>query len=364
MHILILNWRDTEHPLAGGAEISLLQHAKYWRAKGADVTWFASSFDGAPAVESRGGLRVIRRGSQYTVHLWAWYYYVRKRFGHVDLVIDNFHFIPFFAPMYMRGVRVMPLVQEVAKEVWFDNICFPLACVGYCLESWFFVPYTRRRFITCSASTKTDLMRLGIPERNVSVIHHGITRPAEPVKQKKAARPTALFLNRISEDKGIRDVLQVFSDLQDTEPLLQLRIAGKEEKPGMLRDLLRNAGLEGNPNIEYLGYVAEREKYSLLASAWILLHPSRREGWGLTVIEAAAMKTPTVGYDVAGLRDSIIHNVTGILTPDRGAMTTAVRDLLSDDVKRRRMGESAGEWSEQFDWERSGSASWSLIRSA
>lgn len=361
LKILVLNWRDIKHPLAGGAEVSVREHARHWMSRGASVTWFSSSFHGAQPVEDDDGILVVRRGSQYTVHFWAWLYYLRRTFGDVDVIVDNFHFLPFFSPLYARHPRVVPLIQEVARDVWYDNIARPIAFVGYYIESFFFLPYRGKRFITASASTKTDLVGLGIRARDVSVIHHGVSLPSEPVTDEKAVQATILFLNRISEDKGVRDVLELFAALHAELPLLNLWIAGKEEKPGMLARLLSEFQLAGNPNITYFGFVDEGEKFSLMARAWLLIHPSRREGWGLTVIEAASVGTPTVGYDVPGLRDSIQDSVTGRLVAPGTSMAGAVRELLADTAERIHMGEAAVDWAAKFDWGKAGEASWMVV---
>jgi hypothetical protein len=60
MKILILNWRDPMHPLAGGAERSVLEHAKYWKNMGAEITWFASAFPGSKNRDIVSGIQIIR----------------------------------------------------------------------------------------------------------------------------------------------------------------------------------------------------------------------------------------------------------------------------------------------------------------
>jgi hypothetical protein len=125
MHILILNWRDIKNPLAGGAEISTHEHAKRWVKAGHKVTLFSSSFTGGEAFEKIDGVKIIRRGSHYTVHLHAIFYYLIALREKVDLVVDEFHFIPFFTPLYFRGKK-LAFIHETAKELWFENRMFPI----------------------------------------------------------------------------------------------------------------------------------------------------------------------------------------------------------------------------------------------
>ena len=61
------------------------------------------------------------------------------------------------------------------------------------------------------------------------------------------------------------------------------------------------------------GYLPEADKNAVLAGALLHLNTSQGEGWGLCVLEAAALGIPTVAYDVEGLRDSVLDGQTGWL---------------------------------------------------
>src|SRR5258708_37791401 len=124
MKILILNWRDIKHPLAGGAEISTHEHAKKWKAAGHEIIQFSSFFKDAKASEEIDGISLIRRGSHYTVHLFAFWYFIKNLRGKVDVIIDQFHFIPFFTPLYTKCKKIA-FIHETAEEIWFKNRIFP-----------------------------------------------------------------------------------------------------------------------------------------------------------------------------------------------------------------------------------------------
>jgi glycosyltransferase involved in cell wall biosynthesis len=357
MKILILNWRDVRHPLAGGAEYSLSEHAKYWQKKGAEVIWFSSQFRGGTKEDVIDDIKIIRRGSHYTVHVWAFLYYINKKTEDIDIVVDSFHFIPFFTPLYMRKSKKLALINEVAGDVWFQNLPFVFAAIGNFIEPFFFFLYKKVAFMTASSSTKKELIYHGIPQRNIFIIPHGITVPKTVVTRDK--KPVILFLNRISIDKGITDVLSAFYLVQKKIPQVKLWIAGKEEKSGMLQKLL--AG-KNKKNIAYFGFVSEKKKFSLFRNAKLLIHPSKKEGWGLTVIEAASQGTPTVGYNVAGLRDSIMHKKTGLLTEtDPMGLYNAIVALLAKPKMYSTMSKNAVTWSKTFSWEKSTKESWKLI---
>ena len=67
--------------------------------------------------------------------------------------------------------------------------------------------------------------------------------------------------------------------------------------------------------VTFHGFVSEERKIDLMRSAWANIFPSPKEGWGITVIEAAACGTPSLASDSPGLRDSVCHGETGFLVP-------------------------------------------------
>jgi glycosyltransferase involved in cell wall biosynthesis len=363
MHILIFNWRDSKHPLSGGAEITIYHHARYWQKKGAQITWFTSSFPGGKAEDTIDGIKIIRRGSHYTVQILGIWNYITGRLGHPDIIIDCFHFIPFYTPLFFDRKRILAVIHEVADKLWFKNISLPIAVVGYIIERFSFIFYKRIRFVTVSDSTKKELQNHGIHQRNITVIPNGSSNPLSLKNVQKEKHPTITFLGRLSPDKGIRDALLAFSML-DAGANVQLWIIGKEDRKGDLQQLIGKTVVnsELKKNIVYWGFVTEREKFALLKKSWILVHPSQKEGWGLTVIEAASQETPTIGYDVEGLKDSIIHDKTGLLvSPNPENLAESISFCLANEKKLASLSAEALKWSMKFDWEKAGKASWEII---
>ena len=114
-----------------------------------------------------------------------------------------------------------------------------------------------------------------------------------------------------------------------------LLLIGPEEPDAPL--LYQATHLADLAHIHLLGYQPNPERW--LAVTDILCLPSFREGFGNVVIEAAAMGVPTVGTDIPGLRDAIVHNETGILVPAKNvpALTLALTKLLVDGDMRSAM---------------------------
>lgn len=367
LNVLILSWRGPGHPHAGGAEESTHQHAKGWIKAGHQVTLFTSYYSGAKEEAVIDGVKVIRRGSQiFGVHWQAFWWFSFVRSEKFDLVIDQFHGIPFFTPLYIKAKKIA-FIHEVTKEVWRLNP-WPMpfnavpSIVGTLFEPLIFKAFYKNiPFMTVSESTKEDLIEWGISKNNVTVIHNGFDDPNYP-KNKKETRKTIIYLGALSKDKGIEDALIVFRNLYENIKNIQFWVVGKGEDH-FLTHLKKQAKLLGIEKVtKFFGFVSEKEKYSLLSKAHILINPSVREGWGLVVLEAAAMGTPTVGYNVAGLKDSILNDITGVLCdPNPNACAEAVLSLANDGEKYQKLQQNCIKWSKKFNWEKSSEESLKLI---
>lgn len=360
MNILILSWRGPGHPNAGGAETSTHEHAKGWVKAGHQCTLFTSYYHGAKKEEKIDGVNIIRRGNQILgVHIQAIKWCLFESHPKYDLVVDQFHGIPFFTPIYVR-VKKLAFIHEVAKEVWivntWSNTFFKiLAVLGMLLEPWVFrIFYKKLPFITVSESTKKDLVDWGIPRKNITVIHNGVDRSfakTELVKEKKKA---LIFLGALNRDKGIEDALKTFSILNQSNSDLQFWVVGKGD-PTYLKNLRQKTKqLAIDRKVKFWGYVSEEKKFQLLARAHLLINPSIREGWGLVVIEAATVGTPTIGYDVPGLRDSIVNGKTGILCPKNpNDLARSVLSLLNNEDYYQSLRKNCLKWSKRFSWDKS-----------
>lgn len=362
MNILILNWRDITHPLSGGAEVMLLEHAKAWHKDGAKITWFSSQTSRQASKEKINGIEYVRKGSHYTVFLWAFLFYLKGKLGSPDIVVDCFHFFPFFTPLYMRNKKILGVIHEVAGKVWFQNIFYPIALVGYFFEPLIIKIYKNRKFITVSGSTKKELSKIGISQSRIYVIENGI-KPTNVVAKRNMN--TLLFLGRISKDKGIEDAIEAFKIIHETLPNLKLKVIGKGENISYIKKIKGKAKSLGlGKSIDFLGFLTEKEKYRFLGESTLLIHPSHKEGWGLTVIEANSMGTPVVGYNVEGLRDSIIDGKTGILVDSNPkSLAGGIVKILENMKLYNEYSKNAKDWSRNFTWKKSAAKSLKVIKS-
>jgi glycosyltransferase involved in cell wall biosynthesis len=151
-----------------------------------------------------------------------------------------------------------------------------------------------------------------------------------------------LALGRLTDYKRVDLLLKLWSRVR---PVVggTLVIAGDgPERP-------RIEAMAG-PGVIVAGRVSEQEKHRLLCAAWLLLHPALIEGWGMVVTEAAIRGTPAVGFDVPGLRDSVVNGQTGLLVGSEGEFASAWATLALNHQARKAMGAAARERAERLHW--------------
>ncbi|MHB8439888.1 MAG: glycosyltransferase, partial [Acidimicrobiales bacterium] len=158
LRILVCNWRDLAHPRAGGAEVYTHAVAAEWVRSGHHVTWFTSAVAGRPSLEVVDGVHIIRRGGRHSVYRQARRYFERQGRGRFDLVVDEVNTRPFGADSWGTGTPVVAVVHQVAREVWFHEVAWPLALLG---RFWLEPRWLRRLrdvpVLTLSESSRSSL---------------------------------------------------------------------------------------------------------------------------------------------------------------------------------------------------------------
>ncbi|AIU69538.1 glycosyl transferase [Thermococcus eurythermalis] len=345
MKILWLNWKDIQHPEAGGAEVYTHEIAKRLVKKGYEVTLFTSHFKGAERRDEIDGIEIVREGK--IVGLFDTVYSHAKRFyrenkDEFDLVIDEINTRPFLTPKYVDK-PIIALIHQLAVEFWDYKTPFPINLIGkHFLEPYWLRHYVNIKTITVSESTKADLERLGF--KDVEIVYNGLDGNILEEVPEKEEEFTAIFVGRLTPTKKPEDAIKAFKMFDKGK----LWVVGR----GELMEKLKKR--YGQDNIDFKGFVPENEKIELMKRAHVLLVPGIREGWGRVVIEANALGTPVVGYNVPGLRDSIKHGYNGLLCePNPKAMSEALEELYEDEALRKRLSENALEWAKRFDWDES-----------
>ena len=332
-HIVFIAWRDLANKDAGGSELLVDRLAQGLTARGDRVTLLCGGAVGERPYEVR------RSGGTYTQFARAPFAF-RRHLRDCDLIVEVCNGMPYLAPLWTRR-PVVCLVNHVHTELWRLRFPPPVAALGRLTESAV-MPWVHRDnlFLTVSASTFAGLRDIGVDTERIRLICNGVEPGPPPAP--RSPEPLFLALGRLAGYKRIDLLLRLWDRVRHVTGG-RLVIAGD----GPERDRLQAMA---GPGVEFTGRVSEEEKHQLMSAAWLLLHPASIEGWGIVVAEAAVRGTPAIGFSVPGLRDSVVHNETGLLVRTEGEFASAWASLAIDDRKRHAMGRAARERAMQLHW--------------
>jgi glycosyltransferase involved in cell wall biosynthesis len=355
MKILWLTWKDSRHPLAGGAEVVHDELAARLAKDGHEVVFIVPRFPGSHAEEIRNGYRIIRVGNSVTVY-WEAYKLYKKQFqGWADVVIDSYFVVPFFAKFYVKEKTYL-FVHNLCRQIWFYQMFFPASLVGYILEPIYLQLIKGMNGITISESTKKDLVRYGFKSKNIQIIGQGIEiTPVENLSLvEKFPKPTLLSLGSIRPMKRTDQIVKAFEIAKETNPELELVVAGKSDgKYGeKVLNMIKNSRYANS--IHYLGSISKEKKTEVMQKSHLIAVTSVKEGWGLIVTEANSQGTPAVVYDVDGLRDSVQNEKTGIVSkaiPQDLALK--IGQILRNSEDYSKFQKNAWEWSKDLNFDSS-----------
>ncbi|AKK25670.1 glycosyltransferase family 4 protein [Mycobacterium sp. EPa45] len=367
--VLLLCWRDTGHPQGGGSETYVQRIGSLLAESGIDVTLRTARYRGASRREVVDGVRISRGGGAYSVYIWAGLAMVAARFGlgplravRPDVVIDTQNGVPFLARLAF-GRRVAVLVHHCHREQW------PVAGrffgrLGWLVESWLSPRMHRHnQYVTVSLPSARDLSDLGVDTARIAVVRNGLDEaPPDTLTAQRSSAPRVVVLSRLVPHKQIEDALDAVAALRPRVDGLHLDVVGG----GWWQDRLvqRAERLGISDAVTFHGHVDDRTKHTVVQRSWVHVLPSRKEGWGLAVIEAAQHGVPTIGYrSSGGLTDSVIDGVTGVLVDDHHDLVDRLEHLLADHVLRDELGAKARARSRDFSWQLSAAAMRTVLES-
>ena len=354
MNILVTNWQDWLNPDAGGAEVHLFEIFSRLAARGHQVRLICSGWGAAPARVWLDGVEVLRVGGRRTFTLFgrgAVRRAVRQR--RPDVLVEDINKLPLFLAR-ATNVPFCAIVPHLFGETAFQEATWPTAATVWAAERPLPWAYRRAAFHAISESTRDDLVGRGVDPGQVRVIHPGVdsTHYAPDPAGCRTAAPSFLYVGRLKRYKGIALAIQALAISRRQRPDLRLDIAGTGDYRPELERLAAGLGLAGA--VTFHGFVSDPAKLALLRATWANVFPSSKEGWGITVVEAAACGTPSLASDSPGLRDSVRDGETGFLVPhgDVNALAARMLDLASTPALVERLGRAARKFAEGLTWDR------------
>lgn len=361
MNILILNYRDSKHPQAGGAEVHLQRIFSRIASWGHRVLLVTTQFPGATERDSIEGIEVLRMGGDhlFQFHVLAKYRSICKEFN-PDVVVEDLNKLPFYTPLLDKRPKFIQ-IHHLWRYSIFQEASFPVAFLVWFQENlipWF---YKKEQFAAVSPSTVSELEEMGIPSRNIHLIYNGSENDWGQIEHAHQKGRYFLWLGRLRRYKGVWVALEAFKKFSAKVPDVKLVIAGggPEEQP--MRRAIAEWGLQ--ERVEILGFIPMEEKRNLLRGALCLIQSSFKEGWGLTIIEAGICGTMSIASRVPGLKDSVIEGHTGLLVEagNPGALANSMIQVIQDPDGRQNMERAARVHAQSFSWEKAAKQTFEVL---
>jgi glycosyltransferase involved in cell wall biosynthesis len=346
--VAILAWRDLEDPEAGGSEVHAATVASLWGRAGIEVTMRTSFAPGKAQVSWRDGYRIIRKAGRYMVFPRAAFSEMMGWHGASDGLVEIWNGMPFFSPVWARRPTVTWL-HHVHDTMWEMTLPPRLARLGRTIEFRVAPPlYRRTPIVTLSDSSKRELVqRLKFRPSRVHVVPPGV-EPRFGPHGPKSAVPLVVAVGRLVPVKRFHVLFETLATLKTRHPQLEAVVVGEGYERDRLETLRRELGAESW--ISLPGWISDEELLALYRRAWVIASTSAHEGWGMTLTEAGACRTPSVATRIPGHEDAVLHERTGSLANDGAGFVTALDRLLSDRAVRERMGEAARARAAELTW--------------
>lgn len=304
-----------------------------------------------PKLYGEDGKRTVREAVAFAARVAP--FLLRHRFDVIDCSATPY--VPLYAAASAARMTGTPLVatwHEFWGEHWREYLPDRpvIARVAQALEA-----RARPLGSAVVAVSPFTQRRMGLEASACSwVVPNGVDMSlrAGPVAIARGASWDLAFIGRLIDEKRVDRVLEAVHELRDDVPGLRCAIVG--DGPARAELEARADALGVADRVRFLGAVSEAEARAVLDDAHVLVMPSEREGFGISVIEAQlAGAVPVVvrGPHTAA-PDLVRDGVDGLLAdPEPAALAAAVRRLLADDVARRAMRAAALEAARRFDWD-------------
>jgi glycosyltransferase involved in cell wall biosynthesis len=350
-NVVIVAWRDMWHPQKGGAEIYITKIAEKLRDSGYDVIFFTERYRNSKEDEIIDNIRYIRRGNALTLHLEFPKYFKKYLKENTDILIENFNAVPFYVPkLHDNTLTVIHHIQDLEWNKKFGKI------IGTLLAKFFRNEvkrvYKEQKIVTVSPSSLEELLSIGFKKENIEVIYNGIDVPISSNIHKPTNKINIFSVGRVRNTKNIDEAIEMVKHSVKDIGIKNIRldIAGKGDDEERLKALVKKYNLE--EYVTFLGYIDDGKKVRLFKDAHLHVQFSRKEGWGITIIEAAATATPTICYRVPGLEDSV-KSSTGyfVETTLQETWDKAVEDIQQQNEEYKSKQRECIKWADNFRWD-------------
>jgi glycosyltransferase involved in cell wall biosynthesis len=208
-----------------------------------------------------------------------------------------------------------------------------------------------------SEATRDKLLTQGVKPDRIDIVHCGFDPTVAAAARADAATavasaPSITTASRLVVYKRVDLVVQALAMLRERQPDLRLRIIGQGPERSRLESLAREVGVADR--VEFLGFVPSHDDVMKeIATASVFVSASEIEGFGISVVEAAAVDVPFVITDIPVFREVTRDGTGGLLFKlgDAADLADQIDRLLVDSALRSACHEQAASLVESYEWD-------------
>ena len=308
--ILWLAHRDPMNPNAGGAERTIIEVCTRLARNGHNIVLLTGGWKGCKSMEWLHGIKIYRYGKNIGPHIALPILLLKYNF---DLVVNDLgHAVPWFSSTILNKNNIVFFRHLHARSLPGQvNPIFSRFIMA--IEKCYFILYHEAVFITESTTSRDDLLKLGIKEDKIVInppgVDHNLFHPVA-----KSKYPSIVYFGGMRKYKRPREILYLVRNLTIKLKNLKLFVIGTGPEENIMKRMAKDFAVQNY--VEFKGRVSKEELSDLVAFSWLNVHTSITEGWGYSILEASASGTPTIAYDVPGVRDAIEDGLNGIKVND------------------------------------------------
>jgi D-inositol-3-phosphate glycosyltransferase len=368
-------------PVHGGAEMAARRLAAVLKERGHDIFVLTKRTDPSLPDSERvdtipverigpGGPR--RGGGKWTIIPWIFAALIRRRGAFDIIVVIDYRGIGIAAILAGRILRRPVMIQAQTEGVlscenWAPALArlrlAPTDRVARLMSFPLRVAYRAADAMACiSRRIESEALTEGVARDRVHYLPNTVDTarfhpPSEGERERlrrtfgwPGDRLIALFVGRLSREKGIRDLIDAWPRVSGAVVLV---VVGPDmtnhpwnEGPAA-RALASTPGRDGR----VIFYGPSDDPAPLYRAADLAIVPSHWESFGISAAEAMSSGLAVIASAVGGLLDFMVDNQNGRLVPPRDpiALAAAIDDLAADAVLRQRLGTAARETMQRFD---------------
>lgn len=283
--------------------------------------------------------------------------------------------------IFFNPEQILPYFSPRSSVVTVHDVAYEIYPQYYSQKHQKYLHFVTRRavkkakkIIAISERTKRDISKFyGVPQRNITVIHHGFSSPSDSMKREKAHEITTifplhkeqffLFIGRMEYKKNIPAIIEAFELFsKKTRENFHLVLAGP---PGFGFEYVQRR-INVSPlreRILYLGYVDGEMKYELLKNAAGLLFISLYEGFGLPILEAQSFGVPVITSNTSSLPEVVGEGGFLVNPTDPQEVAAKMVYLITHPKMRAYIIRKGYENIERFSWEKTAKETLDLLLS-